>query len=99
MTARYAPGDAVRVRVAFPPGHVRAPHFIRGKTGVVDRIWGDYRNPEELAYGNYDAGELTLYCVRFRQADLWPDYAGPAIDTTDVDIYENWLEPVGGTQS
>lgn len=99
MSAKFAPGDSVRVRTAYPPGHVRAPYFIRGRTGVVDRIWGEYRNPEELAYGNYEARELPLYCVRFRQTDLWPGYDGPAVDTTDVDIYENWLEPAEGDVS
>lgn len=90
---RFAVGDVVRVRRAFPPGHVRTPYFTRGRSGVVDAIAGNYRNPEELAYGRYDAPTLPLYRVSFRQADLWPDYDGPAADTTIVDIYENWLEP------
>jgi nitrile hydratase len=34
-----------------------------------------------------------LYRVRFRQADVWPDYAGPAEDCVEVEIYEHWLEP------
>jgi nitrile hydratase len=33
----------------------------------------------------------ALYEVRFRQADLWPDYKGGASDTLDMDIYEHWL--------
>lgn len=37
MSARFGPGDAVRVRVAYPPGHVRTPYYIRGREGVVDR--------------------------------------------------------------
>ncbi len=93
MTARFNIGDTVRVRRAFPPGHVRTPYFARGKSGVVDAIAGAYRNPEELAYGRYDGPALPLYRVRFKQADLWPGYDGPAKDTTIVDIYENWLEP------
>jgi nitrile hydratase len=72
---------------------VRTPYFTRGRSGIVDAIAGNYRNPEELAYGRYDAPKLPLYRVSFRQADLWPDYDGPAADTTIVDIYENWLEP------
>src|SRR5215475_9728352 len=32
---RYKPGDKVRVRTEHIPGHVRAPGYIRGKTGVV----------------------------------------------------------------
>jgi hypothetical protein len=34
--------------------------------------------------------------VRFRQVDLWPDYAGPAGDTAVVDIFAHWLEPEAG---
>src|SRR5499427_722603 len=32
---RFKPGDKVRVRTEHIPGHVRAPGYIRGKTGVV----------------------------------------------------------------
>jgi hypothetical protein len=31
--------------------------------------------------------------VRFRQADVWSDHAGPASDCVEVEIYEHWLEP------
>ncbi len=91
--ARFQNGDAVAVTAAFPPGHVRTPFFIRGKTGVVDSIAGDYPNPEELAYGRDGLPALTLYRVRFKQSDVWPDYDGPANDTVVIDIYESWLEP------
>jgi len=29
--------------------------------------------------------------VRFRQGEVWPDYAGPPQDTVDIEIYEHWL--------
>src|ERR1700741_2770371 len=32
---RFEPGDRVRVRLDFVPGHIRLPGYIRGKTGVV----------------------------------------------------------------
>ena len=99
MRKRFSIGQHVRVRRAYPPGHVRTPYFARGRTGVVDSIAGDYRNPEELAYGRYDGTVLPLYRVLFRQMDLWPDYDGPAGDTTVIDIYENWLEPAEGGQA
>jgi len=35
-----------------------------------------------------------LFEVRFKQKDLWPDYAGPESDTLDIDIYEHWLSKV-----
>jgi len=89
----FAAGDAVRVRFARPPGHVRTPWFLRGRPGVVTRVLGHYANPEELAYARDGLPRLALYEVRFRQLDLWDDYAGPATDTLDADIYESWLEP------
>jgi nitrile hydratase len=47
---RFAAGDRVRVLAMYPLGHVRTPWYIRGKTGVVERLCGAYPNPEELAY-------------------------------------------------
>lgn len=74
------------------PGHVRTPHYVRGKRGIVERVCGAFRAPEELAYGTYDGEPRPLYRVRFAQRDLWPDYAGASGDTLDVEIYEHWLE-------
>jgi nitrile hydratase subunit beta len=31
--------------------------------------------------------------VRFRQREVWPDYAGRADDTIEIEIYQHWLEP------
>lgn len=91
--ARYQPGDAVRVREAYPPGHVRTPYFIRGQDGIVDEALGRFPNPEELAYGRDGKPEMVLYRVSFRQTDVWPDYNGADNDTMVIDIYEHWLEP------
>ncbi len=93
--ARYPVGTPVRIRRAWPPGHVRAPWYLRGCSGEVCHVVGDYRNPEDLAYGRYDGPKLTLYRVRIRQTGIWDDYAGPPRDTLDVEVYENWLEPAG----
>lgn len=92
MTGLHA-GERVRVRRAYPPGHVRTPFYARGKTGIVADVVGRYPNPERLAYNLPGDPAPTLYRVRFRQADLWPDYAGPAGDTVDIEIFEYWLEP------
>lgn len=96
MTPRFKPGNAVTVRRAYPPGHVRTPHYIRGKSGVVERICGSFANPEELAYGRGGLPVRPLYRVRFAQTEVWPDYAGAAGDTIDIEIYEHWLEPASG---
>lgn len=93
LPARFAPGDRVRVRRADPPGHLRAPWYIRGEAGEIERLCGAFPNPEELAYNRPGLPRQPLYRVRFRQARLWPDYAGPPGDTIEIEIYQHWLEP------
>ncbi len=89
----FQPGDTVKVGTRFPIGHVRTPYYCRGLTGEVERRVGTFKNPEELAYGRADHEPLTLYRVRFRQKDIWPDYKGLDADTVDIELFENWLEP------
>jgi nitrile hydratase subunit beta len=90
----FAPGDPVRVASRPVLGHCRTPWYLRGKPGVVAAVHGTFRNPEQLAYHKPGLPALVLYKVRFRQSDLWSRYAGPPGDNLEVDIYENWLEPV-----
>ena len=87
-------GDWIKVRENYPPGHIRTPFFVRGKSGVVKSIPGNYQNPEQLAYGRPGLPKKTLYRISFKQNDLWPNYAGSIADTIIVDIYEHWLEPI-----
>lgn len=89
---RFNPGDRVRVLEAYPLGHVRTPHYIRGKTGVVERCCGAFANPEELAQMRDGLPAQPLYRVKFRQQDVWPDYRGSANDVVEVEIYQHWLE-------
>ena len=91
--ARYRPGDRVKVRRADVPGHIRTPWYIRGHSGVIERLCGAYPNPEELAYARSGLPAQPLYRVRFVQREVWPDYAGTAADTVDIEIYQHWLEP------
>jgi len=88
----FAVGERVRVKRMTPPGHVRTPWFIRGRTGRVVALNGSFGDPEDLAYGGDGRPALPLYRVRFAQHELWPDYAGPAADAVVVDLYETWLE-------
>ncbi len=96
MSARFRAGDAVAVRAAYPPGHIRTPYYIRGKRGVIERLCGEFANPEELAFGRDGLPKRPLYRVRFRQAHVWPDYGGAPEDTVDIEIFEHWLEPAAG---
>jgi nitrile hydratase len=90
---RFNVGDHVAVKAAHPPGHRRTPRYVRGKRGVIERVCGIFPNPEELAYAFNGEPKRVLYRVRFRQRDLWPDYAGPAGDALELELYEHWLEP------
>ncbi len=95
--ARFSPGDAVRVRNDWPEAlgrrvHIRTPHFVRGREGVVERVLGTYPNPESLAFGQPGLPPQTLYQVRFAQAALFPDGSGSTRDTLTADLYEHWLE-------
>jgi nitrile hydratase len=95
-THRFRTGDRVRVRAAYPIGHVRTPHYVRGKAGVIERHCASFPNPEELAYARSGLPEVPLYRVRFLQRDLWPDYAGEPGDVVEAEIYEHWLQAADG---
>lgn len=90
---RFSPGDRVVVLDLGKPGHVRIPWFIRRKTGRIERYCGAYPNPEDLAFGRPGLPAIDLYRVHFPQTDLWPDYAGAACDTLEIEVYDHWLEP------
>jgi nitrile hydratase len=97
-TSRFSAGDPVTVRRAYPPGHIRTPFYVRGRTGVVERVLAEFPNPEELAYGRSGLPKVRLYRVRFRQVDLWPDYQGKPDDSVDVEIYQHWLDAASREQ-
>ena len=92
----FSAGDRVRIKDSHPPGHRRTPYYARGKTGVVERYCGNFKNPEELAYGFDGTPERELYRVRITQRELWPEYEGSDSDTLDLEIYDHWLEKIGG---
>jgi nitrile hydratase len=86
---RLKPGDRVRVRSDYVPGHVRMPAYIRGKTGVVVSESPAYPFPDAHAHG-IDAQDETTYDVRFRSEDLWPNSAEPAL--VHVGVFQSYLE-------
>jgi len=90
---RFKAGDRVRVKMEDRPGHIRTPFYVRGKTGRVEIVHGDFLNPELLAYGGDGLPKRTLYLVGFGQADVWGHYGASPGDKLYVDIYDHWLEP------
>jgi nitrile hydratase len=88
---RFKPGDRVRVKEDFVPGHVRMPAYIRGRTGVVVSETPAYPFPDAHAHGVHAQDEPT-YDVRFRSEDLWPNSADPAL--VHVGVFQSYLERV-----
>jgi nitrile hydratase subunit beta len=91
--ARFRPGMRVRVKAARPERivrmHLRTPHYVRGREGVVTRTLGRFPNPEDLAFDR-PAEPRILYHVEFPQAPVWNE--GEPGDTLLVELFEHWLE-------
>jgi len=91
--ARFAPGSRVRVKDARPERvtrlHLRTPHYVRGREGVVTRTLGTFPNPEDLAFARPPTQRI-LYHVEFEQAPVWNE--GQPGDTLLVELFEHWLE-------
>ena len=88
---RFMPGNRVRVRLDFVPGHIRMPAYIRGKTGVVVRESPAYPFPDAHAH-SVEAQDEPTYDVRFRSEDLWPNSADKAC--VNVGVFQSYLERV-----
>ena len=85
-------GQPVRVASRSHQGHHRTPGYLKGKTGIVERVHASFTNPETRAYGSDGLPELPLYLVGFAQHDVWPNYRGAPRDRIYADVFEHWLE-------
>ena len=90
MKPAFAPGEKVKVRTAEVTTHCRTPHYLRGKCGVVARVFGAYRNPEQLAYHRIGIPVQPLYQVEFDFHEVWGENQPATVITAD--IFEHWLE-------
>jgi nitrile hydratase len=82
----------VRIADRAHEGHHRAPTYLKGKVGRIERLQASFPNPEKRAYGADGLPLQPLYLVGFAQRDLWPDYRGQAGDRLYADVFEHWLE-------
>ena len=93
--ARFSAGQTVRVRNLYQQGHTRLAGYVRGKTGVVERVQGSFLYPDSHAHGQ-DPDPQYVYSVRFRAADLWGDETSAPNETVYVDLWEPYLEATEG---
>jgi nitrile hydratase len=91
VSPRFAVGDRVRVRIMATPGHTRAPRYVHGRTGIVDRVHGTFVLPDANATGRGESPE-PCYSVRFDARALWGDSATPG-DRVHADLWQSYLDP------
>ncbi|WP_407518942.1 nitrile hydratase subunit beta [Methylobacterium oryzisoli] len=92
--ARFAVGDEVTAKTINPPGHTRLPRYVRGRTGVVERVHGTFIFPDSNAHFAGEAPQW-LYTVRFAGVELWGEDAEPGL-AVSVNAFESYLEPARG---
>ena len=90
VAPRFKPGERVSVRRMRPSGHTRCPRYVRGATGVVERVHGDDQLPDAVARGEHAPAE-AVYAVRFASEDLFGPGREPPFHVF-VDLSESYLE-------
>ena len=93
-TPIFRPGEQVRVVERFPLGHYRVPLYLRGKTGVVERLVQPAIDNEEEGFGRNAGMKRHYYRIAVPMAEIWHDYAGARQDHLYIEVFETWLEAV-----
>jgi nitrile hydratase subunit beta len=88
--AKFAAGDTVLVRNDHKTTHTRAPRYVRGRRGRIERANGVFVYPDTNAHGG---GENPQWCytVRFTGPELWGEGADPTL-VVMADLWEAYLE-------
>lgn len=88
--ALFQVGQRVRTRAQAVPHHTRLPGYVRGKSGVVERLHGTHVFPDTHAQG---LGEYPqpLYTVVFDGTEIWGADAAPGLRVS-VDAWQSYLE-------
>jgi nitrile hydratase beta subunit len=87
-------GDRVVVKDEHPPGHIRAPRYVRGKRGVVVHVTRAFQYPDAEAHGLEHEHEPTCH-VRFDARELWGDAAEENCSVV-VDLWQSYLAKEDG---
>lgn len=92
--ARFQAGDRVRALNLHPIGHTRLPRYVRGHTGLIQKVHGAHVFADRHASKKeapFDAVAEWLYTVVFDGRELWGPQADPAVQVS-VDAWEPYLE-------
>lgn len=88
--ARLKQGQRVRARNLNPVGHTRLPRYVRGRSGVIDRVHGVFVFPDTHAHFQGECPQ-HVYSVRFDAKELWGG-DGACGDAVYVDLWESYLD-------
>jgi nitrile hydratase len=88
--ARFKPGQRVRARATPADHHTRLPGYVRGKTGVIERVLGAHVFADSHARGLGEDPQW-LYTVVFDAAELWGSEAIPG-HSVSFDAWQPYLE-------
>jgi nitrile hydratase beta subunit len=88
--AAWSVGQPVRTRAQAVPHHSRLPAYVRGKTGVIERVHGCHVFAEAHAQGLGEQPQW-LYTVVFDGQTLWGESSAPGLRVS-VDAWESTLE-------
>ena len=91
-TPVFQPGQKVRVMEQYPLGHYRVPLYLRGRSGVVERLVQPAIDNEEEGFGLNAGLQRHYYRIAVPMSEIWPDYAVGSRDHLYIEVYETWLE-------
>ncbi|HEX6538167.1 MAG TPA: SH3-like domain-containing protein [Candidatus Dormibacteraeota bacterium] len=88
MPDRFATGDRVIVSQADPPGHRRAPRYVRGQVGTITAMHGRHTLPDDVVARVAVPRVEPVYAVAFPAHTLW----GSGDHTVTVNLWETYLD-------
>lgn len=88
---RFKVGDRVRVRNLNPTGHTRCARYLRGKEGVVERVYDAFVFPDTNAKEDGEDPQ-PVYNVRFDAAHVWGGGHDGERHMIRFDLWEPYLE-------
>lgn len=101
----YKTGDKVRIKaedgkVRWRKPHIRTPSYIFGMECKVIRYVGSFKDPSLLAFRS-KSSLVPLYIVSIALSDIYKsryynngEEVINELDTLELEVYQNWLEPV-----
>ncbi len=92
VPARYRIGQRVVTRATPADHHTRLPAYLRGRTGIIERVVGPHVFADSHAQGLGEDPQW-LYTVVFEARELW-DIASTPGHRVSFDAWQPYLEPV-----